>query len=311
MALPFMFPFPAAAAAAPKPPPGLMGKTTYAYLTKDGGPPNQGKPPTATLPPPYSLLPPPGTATFPCGGAGAFMIPPQAGKPGMYCMPNGPAPPATGPVPANRVWIPAAAPPPPPPPPPPQPAAAPPPWAPTWQAPPAPPPPAPPAPPAAAPAPAPAMEAPPEPPVTGNRINDNLIVLRDSGGAGYVSFKNNAEFYLFTANVLRKYATNDAGQFYIPGTSGETWRKLRVACSMSMEELIEQTDCVKEALPTTARAEIGLIEAYDIGNGWFQLGSRYFLDTPRSKLSLGQLWGAAAGEGGLARPRYLIRVPMK
>lgn len=145
--------------------------------------------------------------------------------------------------------------------------------------------------------------------MTGNRINDNLVVLKDSGGTGYVASKNNAEFYLFTANVLKKYATNDVGQFYIPATQGETWRKLKVAVSMSMDELIEQTDCIKEAALGTPRAEIGLIEAFELGNGWFQLGSRYFLDTPRSKLSLADLWGTVVGDAGLARPRYLIRVP--
>jgi hypothetical protein len=268
------------------PPPGLAGKTQYNYVTKDGGPPNQGKPPgPAGPPPPYSFLPQAGLYP-PAPQPGPFFVPPSAANPGMICFPNGGAP-APAPQPSGLVWIPAA----------PAPPVAPAPLAPFGQ----------PAPTAAAVAQAAARA--PEPPVTGNRIKDNLVVLKESGGAGYVASKNNATFHVFNRGLLSVYTPDVGRRIYIPAHANETFRIQIAACSMPMEEFIEQLDCVKDAPPHWPRSQIGIAELVDDGNGWFEVGTKFMLDEPRSKETIGQIWGNVVGEAGLARPRYLTRIP--
>ncbi|KIX95024.1 uncharacterized protein Z520_09334 [Fonsecaea multimorphosa CBS 102226] len=279
--------------------PGLIGKTVYHYMTRDGGPPNKGAPPSgppsSAAPPPYSLMPP-------CQGAfcppppsqpGPFIIPPGNGFPGAVCVPNGPpAPPPSAPT-----WY--SAPPPPPPPPPP-----------ASGFPPAPPPPPPP-PPSVAGAVAHAASQAPEPPVSGNRVKDRLLVVKDSGGHGHVASKHVATFHLFTYNVIDKYTVNAHNQFYIPPHACEPFRVMTAAYSMPLEELIEQLDCIKIAGSAYPRYAIGLAEAFDIGNGWFQVGSKFHLDEEKSKQTIKEAWSNNIGEGGESRPKYLIRLPGK
>jgi len=266
-------------------PPGLTGKIEYRYFTKDGGPPNQAKPPSgpqssqsAYSPPPYCLLPP---YQAPVSSQPApVWIPPAAGFPGAMCFPNGAPTAAPGPG-----WF--------------QPQ---------------PPPPGP-----SAPAPshhfpgavAHAAAQPPEPPVSGNRVKDRLVVLKDSGGTGYVAPKHNATFHLFNHNVLNKYRLNYSNQFYIPPEICEPFRVMSAPCSMKIEELIEQLDCVKDAPAFYPRHLIGIAEAFDCGNGWFQLGSRIHLEEGKDSMTIKDLWGENVGEAGETRPRYLIRLPGK
>ncbi|KAJ4507423.1 hypothetical protein HRR78_004012 [Exophiala dermatitidis] len=291
----------------PPPPPGLVGKTQYHYFTKDGGPPNKGAPPSGPpasgagagpgpafgLPPPYSFFPPPPQPPAPSGPpSGPFFIPPTSGFPGAVCFPGGGGnPPPPPPPSAGAVWFQ----PPPPPPAPPAPAA---------PAAPAPPPP----PPDVRGAINHAASQPPEPPVSGNRVKDRLMVVKDTG-TGYVASKQNATFHLFTYNVLEKYTVNSHGQFYIPPHACEPFRVMTASCSMPIEELIEQLDCVKDAPPNYPRYAIGLAEALDVGNGWFQVGTKFFLDEAHSAMTIKQAWGESVGEAGEARPRYLVRMP--
>ncbi|EXJ92733.1 hypothetical protein A1O3_01285 [Capronia epimyces CBS 606.96] len=291
----------------PPPPPGLIGRTQYHYFTKDGGPPNKGAPPSGppstggpgVLPPPYSFLPPP-QPPAPSAPSGPFFIPPSSGFPGAVCFPNGGQAPPGPPPSAGAIWIqPTPAPVPAPPPPPP-----------------------PPAPPAGAPAPPPPPTGPadvrgavthaaaqaPEPPVSGNRVKDRLLVVKDSG-TGYVASKQNATFHLFTYNVLDKYTVNANGQFYIPPHACEPFRVMTASCSMPIEELIEQLDCVNDAPAGYPRYAIGIAETLDVGNGWFQIGTKFFLDEPQSSMTIKQAWGESVGEAGESRPRYLIRMP--
>ncbi|KAJ9634135.1 hypothetical protein H2204_006466 [Knufia peltigerae] len=304
--------------AMPAPPPGLTGKVEYRYFTKDGGPPNQGKPPSPPAasqppsggpPPPYCLwAAPPQAPTAPSGPA--FFIPPGPGFPGAVCFQNAapPAPPApTAPPPGPGFWFQGPAP------------------APGVAAPapapgPAPPPPPPPVPSAPAPAPAPppapaynfaaavgqAACQPPEPPVSGNRVKDRLVVLKDSGGTGYVAPKHNTTFHLWNNNILSKYQPNCYGQFYIPPETAEPFRVMSAPCSMTMQELIMQLDCDK--VPGTHPPhDVGLAEVLDCGSGWFVVGSKISLADREARWTLKDLWGGNMGEAEQTRPRYLTR----
>ncbi|OCT50368.1 hypothetical protein CLCR_07478 [Cladophialophora carrionii] len=269
---------------APTPAPGLMGKTVYHYMTRDGGPPNKGAPPSApassAAPPSYSLIPPFGPAP---PQPGPFMIPPGPGFPGAVCVPNGAAHPAPPAPPTGPGWYSVPGPPPPPPPPPPTvPGAV-----------------------------AQAAAQPPEPPVSGNRVKDNLVVVKDSGGHGHVVSKNNATFHLFTYNVIDKYTVNASNQFYIPPNACEPFRVMTAAYSMPLEELIEQLDCIKVAPAGWPRYAIGLAEAFDLGNGWFQVGSKFHLDEEKAKQTIKEAWSSSIGEAQESRPKYLIRLPGK
>lgn len=280
---PFMLPFGVSA------PPGMSGKTEYHYFTKDGGPPNQGAPPSGPpssqapmLPPPYSFLPSSGGP--PSSQPGPIFIPPSSGFPGAVCFPNGGPPPTP---PSGPMWFP------PPPPPPPQ-------AGPVGGGPPG-------FDVGAAVGHAAAQK--PEPPVSGNRVKDRLLVVKDSGGTGYVAPKHNATFHLFTYNILEKYPVNANNQLYIPPNACEPFRVMSAACSMPIEELIEQLDCIKDAPPGYPRYAIGVAEAFDCGNGWFQIGTKIHLDETKASMTIKQLWGECAGEAGETRPRYLVRLP--
>jgi hypothetical protein len=139
-------------------------------------------------------------------------------------------------------------------------------------------------------------------------VKDRLLVIKDSG-TGYIASKQNATFHLFTHNVLEKYSVNASNQFYIPPHANEPFRIMTASCSMPMEELIEQLDCIRDAPAGYPRYAIGLAEALDVGNGWFQLGTKFFLDEARSAMTIKQVWGGSIGEAGEARPKYLIRMP--
>ena len=290
MANPFFLPF---ALPSMAPPPGFAGKTQYNYYTKDGGPPNQGKPPgppaPAAPPPPYSF--PPQVGPCPVAQPSPFIVPPGAANPGIVCFPNG-GPPAPAPAPPapqapGMVWIPAAAPP------------------------------------SVAPAvlpqytqiaPAPAAVAQaatraPEPPVTGNRIKDSLVVLKESRGAGYVASKNNTTFHVFNRGILSVYTPDFGRRINIPSHANESFRIQIAACSMPIQELIEQLDCVKDAPAGFPRSAIGIAELVDHGNGCFEEGTRFMLDEDRSKSTIGQVFGNIAGEAGLARLVYLTKIP--
>ncbi|KAK4943296.1 hypothetical protein LTR10_017139 [Elasticomyces elasticus] len=265
-------------------PPGLSGKTAYHYFTKDGGPPNKGAPPSGssssqgqTMPPPYQFMPP--SCGPPSSQPGPIFIPPSSGFPGAVCCPNG-GPPQ-----------------------PPQP--------PSWF-----PPPPPPTPGGSGGfnfggAVAHAAAQKPEPPVSGNRVKDRLLVVKDSGGTGYVVPKHNATFHLFTHNILEKYTVNHNNQLYIPPNACEPFRVMTAACSMPIEELIEQLDCIKDAPPGYPRYAIGIAEAFDCGNGWFQIGTKIHLDETMASMTIKELWGESIGEAGESRPRYLVRLPGK
>jgi hypothetical protein len=150
----------------------------------------------------------------------------------------------------------------------------------------------------------------PEPPVSGNRVKDNLIVLKDSGGVGHVVPKHIATFHLFNHNVMDKYKVNVSQQFFIP-PPGEPFRVMTAAYSMPIDELIEQLDCIKLAGPTSFRSDIGLVEVFDLGQGWFQMGSKFCLDHPRSKLTIKEAWGSSIGEANESAPKWLVRIPGK
>ncbi len=150
----------------------------------------------------------------------------------------------------------------------------------------------------------------PEPPVSGNRVKNRLLVEKATG-SGYVASKDNAVFHLFTYNVLDKYAVNANHQFYIPADCGEPFRVMTAACSMPIQELIEQLDCIQVAPPDYPRYAIGLAEAFDKGNGWFQVGTKFMLDEARSQLTIKEALGTSIGEAEESRPRYLIRMPGK
>ncbi|KAK5061566.1 hypothetical protein LTR84_008110 [Exophiala bonariae] len=284
MANPFMYPFGLPAMA---PPPGFAGKTQYQYVTKDGGPPNQGKPPGAAAPPaaggpppPYSFFPRAGSCA-PAPQAGAFFVPPSAGNPGMFCVPNGSSP-APAPQPPGLVYFPSAT--------------------------------APPPAPIAYPIPTPAAVAQaaaraPEPPVSGNRIKESLVVLRESGGAGYIASKHNATFHIFDRGLLSIYTPDGNKRINIPSHANEGFKIQMAACSLPMEEFIEQLDCIKDAPPNWPRSQIGIAELKDYGNGSFEVGTRIMLDDARSKETLSQVFGNVVGEAGLARPIYLTRIP--
>ncbi|KEF61093.1 uncharacterized protein A1O9_02658 [Exophiala aquamarina CBS 119918] len=271
------------------PPPGFAGKTQYNYYTKDGGPPNQGKPPgppaPTGAPPPYSFLPQVGP--HPAAQPGPFVVPPRAANPGMVCFPNGGPPPAPAPPQApDLVWIPAA--------------------------------PAPPVGPALLPAcsqiaPTPATVAQaaargPEPPVTGNRIKDSLVILRESGGAGYIASKSNATFHVFNRGILSVYTPDVNRKISIPAHANESFQIQIAACSMPLQEFIEQLDCIKDAPASFPRSAIGIAQLVDHGDGCFEVGSRFMLDEDCSKSTIGQIFGNV-GEAGLARPVYLTRLP--
>lgn len=134
------------------------------------------------------------------------------------------------------------------------------------------------------------------------------MVVKDSG-TGYVVPKHNATFHLFTYNILDKYPVNANNQLYIPLNACEPFRVMTVSCSMPIEELIEQLDCIKDAPQGYPRYAIGIAEALDVGNGWFQVGSKFHLDEEKSAMTIKQLWGESVGEAGESRPRYLIRMP--
>jgi hypothetical protein len=263
--------------------PGLVGKTVYHYMTRDGGPPNKGKPPSVPSSGPQPPFPgfPPLCAPAPAPAPGPFFIPPGNGFPGAVCVPNASAATPPPPAPVAPTWFPGA----------------------------------PPAPPSARPPP-PAYGPPnaavhaPEPPVSGNRIKDNLIVVKDSGGHGHVVSKHNATFHLFTYNVIERYTVNAHQQFYIPPNAAEPFRIMTVAYMMPLEELIEQLDCLKDA-PGWPRNLVGIAEVFDLGNGWFQVGSKFHLDEERSKLTIKEAWGSSIGEANQSRPRYLVRLPGK
>ena len=156
-----------------------------------------------------------------------------------------------------------------------------------------------------------AAAKPPEPPVSGNRVNENLIVVKDSGGHGHVVSKHNATFHLFTHDVLHRYSVNANNQFYIPPNACEEFRVMTASYSMPIEELIEQLDCIKIAPPNWPRYAIGIAEAFDLGNGWFQVGTKFHLDEPKSLLSIKEAWSSSIGEMNESRPKYLIRIPGK
>jgi hypothetical protein len=149
----------------------------------------------------------------------------------------------------------------------------------------------------------------PEPPVSGNRVKDRLVVVKDSGGTGHVVSKHNATFHLFNYNILDKYPLDAHHRFHIPDDSCEPFRIMSVSCSMPIEEFIEQLDCVKDAPPNYPRNQVGIAEVFDIGSGWFQVGSRFFLEESKSKLTIKETWGNSMGEADETRPRYIVRLP--
>lgn len=204
----------------------------------------------------------------------------------MICIPNG-NPPAPAPQPAGLVYIPSA----------PAPQSA----------------PVPPTP-VTYPAPTPAAVAQangraPEPPVTGNRIKERLVVLQESGGAGYIASKHNATFHIFDRGLLSIYTPDANKRIYVPPHANESFKIQIASCLLPMEEFIEQLDCVKDAPPNWPRSQIGIAQLKDLGNGLFEVGSRFLLDDARSKETLGQVFGNIVGEAGLARPIYLTRIP--
>lgn len=281
------FPPPYFAMPAPQAP-GLVGKLTYRYVTRDGGPPNKGAPPSSTPssgpspaycsgpPSPYCMAPGFGP---PSGQPGPFMVPPGNGFPGAFCVPNSAAPPPpappSGPTPT---WFPPAPPPPP-------------------------------APLNVAGAAAPAANPSSDPPVSGNRVKDNLLVVKDSGGVGHIASKNNATFHIFTENIFDKYTPNASNQFWMPVM--EKFRSMTAAYYMPIHELIEQLDCVKNAPPGYPREQIGLAEVFERGNGWFDVGTKIFLGDARANLTIKEAWGDSIGEQGRSRPKWLVLFPGK
>lgn len=124
-----------------------------------------------------------------------------------------------------------------------------------------------------------------------------------------MSSKHNATFHIFDRGLLSVYTPDTSKRIYVPAHANEGFRIQIAACSMPMEEFIEQLDCIKDAPPNWPRSQIGIAELSDLGNGWFEVGSKFMLDEGRSKETLGQIWGNIVGEAGLARPRYLTRIP--
>lgn len=82
-----------------------------------------------------------------------------------------------------------------------------------------------------------------------------------------------------------------------------------VSCSMPIDELIEQLDCIKDVGPDYPRSHIGIAELYDLGNGWFEMGSRFMIDEENSKQPISNIWGFTVGEASVAPPRYLMKIP--
>ena len=136
-------------------------------------------------------------------------------------------------------------------------------------------------------------------------------MVKDSGGHGHVVSKHNATFHLFTHDVLSRYSVNQNQQFYIPPNAAEEFRVMSAAYSMPIEELIEQLDCIKIAPPNYPRYAIGIAEVFDLGSGWFQVGSRFHLDEQKSQLTIKEAWSMSIGEAKESRPKYLVRIPGK
>ena len=135
-------------------------------------------------------------------------------------------------------------------------------------------------------------------------------MVKNSGGLGHVVSKYNATFHLFDNNVIEKHLDrrSNTRQFYIPAHASESFRVMTVACSMPIEELIEQLDCIKIAPAGSVRSDIGIAEVFEVGDGWFEIGSRFFLDEQMSKMTIKEAWGPSIGEANLSRPRYLVRI---
>ena len=271
----------------PGPQAPLYGKTAYRYVTRDGGPPNKGAPPSSSsssAPPQYSLFPPPGQFCQPPSQRNPFLIPPGSSFPGAFCVPNGQAFPAAPTTHSSPVWFQPQAQPPPPP-----------------QA-------------HICPTVVEAIikAAPqnPEPPFSGNRVKGHLLDVKDSGAGHLVG--EVATFHIFTYNVIDKYTVNASNQFYVPPNACEPFRIMTASYHMPIGELIKGIDCVSVAPPGYPNYAIGIAEAFDIGNGWFQVGSKIHLsDEEKCKSTIKHLWGESIGEQGQSRPRYIIRLPGK
>jgi hypothetical protein len=139
-----------------------------------------------------------------------------------------------------------------------------------------------------------------------------LLHLKDSGGVGHIASKYNATFHIFNDNILDgRYTINSSKQFYITPTPGEGMRAMTAAYSMPVEELIEQLDCITIARPDYPRNWIGVTEVIEIpnGNGWWEVGSTFYLGQEKTTLSIKETWGFSIGEATESKPKWLVRIP--
>jgi hypothetical protein len=126
-------------------------------------------------------------------------------------------------------------------------------------------------------------------------------------GIAYVASKHNMLFHMFVDNVTNKYRLHN-NKFGIPPWIPEHFVPFRAAFSMTIKELIEQLDCIKDA-PGVSEYQIGILQLIEKGNGEFEIGTRIFLAEQQSKSAIGDVWKDHIDHAGRHRPIWLVRLP--
>lgn len=158
---------------------------------------------------------------------------------------------------------------------------------------------------------------PPQPPVEGNRVKGQLATFPNNS-AGYIFPRHNITFHMFNQNVLHKYRDRMVNNSFTIDNN-DTWTAEHAPCSMTIEELILQLDCVKRAnhhppynQPGRGypEAEIGIQELIDCGGGRYMLGSKFTLTDNVRFSRIGDIWPAWTGDAGQVKPPYIVRMPV-
>lgn len=158
-----------------------------------------------------------------------------------------------------------------------------------------------------------------EPPMSGNRVKGQLISLKD--GTGVIMPRETAIVHVFTENLVNKYPpkSEHPNMIYIPPRAKKNFTAQHVPCNMTLQEFILQIDCKKRAnthFPYSQPGQeypedlIGFQELVDLDNGWFALGEKICLGDTKAQSKVRELFNTLQGEAGYEKPRYVVRFPV-
>jgi hypothetical protein len=283
------------------PPPAFNASIRYQYHTPDGGPPNNGKPPTpagAGPPPPYSPFPFCTNPPAPGVGFPFCAAPPNAPGPFAFCAPQPPAPNpntfccTTGPPapPGGMMCWPTSRPP-----------EAPKPLILTAAAPPAPP---------SRGLTVAGRASAPHPPDPGNRVNNRVVKADD--GTGVLCAEEMTTFHVL--NPGRWFDDNMTVSSLI---KPRDFMVQHADSDWSVRRFIQrlggiQTPRLSAAQVACSDSLICVEQWHEAGNGKFERGSNVFYNEDKAHMSLKSVgWGPEHGKAGQKPPVWIMLYPVR